>query len=154
LKYNRVVLATDADVDGMHIRLLMITFFLQFFPDLVRQGHLFVLQTPLFRVRNKKETRYCYSDEEKQRAIAQLGKNPEITRFKGLGEISPGEFKNFIGPDIRLDPVTIDHHHSIKDMLNFYMGKNTPVRQEFIIGNLRVEQDLVEVLPETDGDAA
>jgi topoisomerase-4 subunit B len=144
LKYNQVVLATDADVDGMHIRLLMITFFLQFFPDLVRQGHLFVLQTPLFRVRNKKETRYCYSDEEKQEAISKLGKNPEITRFKGLGEISPSEFKGFIGPDIRLDPVTIDHHHSMKDMLNFYMGKNTPIRQDFIIDNLRVEQDLFE----------
>ncbi len=150
LKYNKVILATDADVDGMHIRLLMITFFLQFFPDLVRQGHLFVLQTPLFRVRNKKETRYCYSDEEKQRAIAALGKNPEITRFKGLGEISPGEFKNFIGPDIRLDPVTIDHHHSLKDMLNFYMGKNTPIRQDFIIDNLRVEQDLVEPAAEVE----
>lgn len=144
LKYNRVVLATDADVDGMHIRLLMITFFLQFFPDLVRQGHLFVLQTPLFRVRNKKETLYCYSDEERQQAIAKLGKNPEITRFKGLGEISPGEFKAFIGPDIRLDPVTIDHHHSMRDMLTFYMGKNTPVRQDFIIENLRVEQDLFD----------
>ena len=144
LKYNRVVLATDADVDGMHIRLLMITFFLQFFPDLVRQGHLFVLQTPLFRVRNKKETRYCYSDEERLDAIASLGKNPEITRFKGLGEISPHEFKGFIGPEIRLDPVTIDHHHSMKDMLNFYMGKNTPIRQDFIIDNLRVEKDIIE----------
>ncbi len=154
LKYNKVILATDADVDGMHIRLLMITFFLQFFPDLVRQGHLFVLQTPLFRVRNKKETRYCYSDEERQQAIAKLGKGAEITRFKGLGEISPGEFKAFIGPDIRLDPVTIDHHHSVKDMLNFYMGKNTPVRQDFIIDNLRVEQDLVEEAPAVAEEAA
>ena len=154
LKYNRVVLATDADVDGMHIRLLMITFFLQFFPDLVRQGHLFVLQTPLFRVRNKKETRYCYSEEERQDAIAKLGKNPEITRFKGLGEISPNEFKNFIGPDIRLDAVTIDHHQSMKDMLTFYMGKNTPDRQDFIIDNLRVEQDLVEPAPPVEAESA
>ncbi len=141
LKFNKVILATDADVDGMHIRLLMITFFLNFFPDLVRQGHLFVLQTPLFRVRNKKETHYCYSDEEKQQAIKKCGKSAEITRFKGLGEISPKEFKGFIGDDIRLDAVTIDHHHSLKEMLTFYMGKNTPKRQEFIIENLRVELD-------------
>lgn len=143
LRYNRVVLATDADVDGMHIRLLMITFFLQFFPDLLRRGHLFVLQTPLFRIRNKKETMYTYSEDEKQAAIRKLGRNPEITRFKGLGEISPSEFKQFIGKDIRLDPVGIDHSHSIKELLTFYMGKNTPDRQDFIIRNLRVEQDIL-----------
>ncbi len=143
LRYNKVVLATDADVDGMHIRLLMITFFLQFFPDLLRRGHLFVLQTPLFRIRNKKETIYSYSEEEKQAAMRKLGKNPEITRFKGLGEINASEFKHFIGKDIRLDPVGIDHSHSIKELLTFYMGKNTPERQEFIIRNLRVEQDIL-----------
>ncbi|MDB6136094.1 MAG: topoisomerase type subunit region 2 domain protein [Verrucomicrobiales bacterium] len=143
LRYNKVVLATDADVDGMHIRLLMITFFLQFFPDLLRRGHLFVLQTPLFRVRNKKETIYCYTDEERQNALRKLGKTHEITRFKGLGEIGGSEFKKFIGPDIRLDPVSIDHSHSIKELLTFYMGKNTPDRQEFIIRNLRVEQDVL-----------
>ncbi|RYD35261.1 MAG: type IIA DNA topoisomerase subunit B [Verrucomicrobiaceae bacterium] len=143
LRYNKVVLATDADVDGMHIRLLMITFFLQFFPDLLRRGHLFVLQTPLFRVRNKKETIYCYTDEERQNALKKLGKTHEITRFKGLGEIGGSEFKKFIGPDIRLDPVSIDHSHSIKELLTFYMGKNTPDRQEFIIRNLRVEQDVL-----------
>lgn len=143
LRYNKVVLATDADVDGMHIRLLMITFFLQFFPDLLRRGHLFVLQTPLFRIRNKKETIYSYSEDEKQAAIKKLGKNAEITRFKGLGEINAGEFKHFIGKDIRLDPVGIDHSHSIKELLTFYMGKNTPERQEFIIRNLRVEQDIL-----------
>lgn len=143
LRYNRIVLATDADVDGMHIRLLMITFFLQFFPDLIRRGHLFVLQTPLFRVRNKKETIYCYNDEERREAIQKLGKSAEITRFKGLGEINAAEFKHFIGPDMRLDPVGIDHHHSIKELLTFYMGKNTPERQEFIIRNLRVDQDSI-----------
>jgi topoisomerase IV subunit B len=141
LRYNKVVIATDADVDGMHIRLLLITFFLQFFPDLVKHGHLFVLTTPLFRVRNKKETIYCYSDQERQAAIAKLGVKPEITRFKGLGEISPEEFKNFIGPDIRLEPVVIGKDSHLKDMLEFYMGKNTPDRQEFIIGNLKVEKD-------------
>ncbi len=144
LRYNKVVLATDADVDGMHIRLLLMTFFLQFFPDLVRQGHVFILQTPLFRVRNKKETRYCYSEEERRQAIAELGKNPEITRFKGLGEISPDEFKGFIGQDIRLDPVTVDEKQSLREMLAYFMGKNTPERQKFIIQNLRVEADIVE----------
>ncbi len=142
LRYNQVVIATDADVDGMHIRLLLITFFLQFFPELIRQGHLFVLQTPLFRVRNKKKTFYCYDDAEREAAIKTLGKNPEITRFKGLGEISPDEFKHFIGDDIRLDPVKIDAHESIKEMLKFFMGKNTPDRQEYIIRNLRFEHDI------------
>jgi topoisomerase-4 subunit B len=141
LRYNRIVIATDADVDGMHIRLLMITFFLQFFPDLVRHGHLFVLQTPLFRVRNKKETHYCYSEQEKMAAIRKLGGKPEITRFKGLGEISPEEFKKFIGPDIRLEPVVIGKDSHLKEMLEFYMGKNTPDRQEFIIRNLKIEKD-------------
>ena len=144
LRYNQVVIATDADVDGMHIRLLLITFFLQFFPELIRQGHLFVLQTPLFRVRNKKSTLYCYDDTEREAAIKTLGKNPEITRFKGLGEISPDEFKHFISEDIRLDPVKIDAHESIKEMLKFFMGKNTPERQEYIIRNLRFEHDLVD----------
>jgi topoisomerase-4 subunit B len=144
LRYNKVVLATDADVDGMHIRLLMITFFLQFFPDLIRRGHLYVLQTPLFRVRNKKETHYCYTEEEKLNAIAKCGKTAEITRFKGLGEINASEFKHFIGPDMRLDPVGADHQHSLKDLLTFYMGKNTPERQDFIIRNLRVEKDIIE----------
>ena len=144
LRYNKIIIATDADVDGMHIRLLLITFFLQFFPELITNGHLFILQTPLFRVRNKKETRYCYSDEEKKSALNDLGKNPEITRFKGLGEISPDEFKHFIGDDIRLEPVLIKNDSAIKDMLEFYMGKNTPDRQKFIIDNLVVEKDLVE----------
>lgn len=144
LRYNKVVIATDADVDGMHIRLLLITFFLQFFPELVRKGHLFILQTPLFRVRNKKETIYCYSDEEKRAALLKLGVKAEITRFKGLGEISPGEFQHFIGEDIRLDPVMLTKHHTIDQILEFYMGKNTPKRQEFIIENLRVEQDVVD----------
>jgi topoisomerase-4 subunit B len=143
LRYNQVVLATDADVDGMHIRLLLITFFLQFFPDLVKNGHLYILQTPLFRVRNKKETIYCYSDRERQEAISKLGPKPEITRFKGLGEISPDEFKNFIGEDMRLEPVIIDSKTKIEQLLSYYMGKNTPERQEFIIDNLRVEKDLV-----------
>ncbi len=144
LRYNYVVLATDADVDGMHIRLLLITFFLQFFPDLVKNGHLYVLETPLFRVRNKKETIYCYSEDEKQKALIKLGGKTEITRFKGLGEISPDEFKYFIAKDIRLDPVLIGNDSSINDLLTFYMGKNTPDRQKFIIDNLRVEKDLVE----------
>jgi topoisomerase-4 subunit B len=145
LRYKNVVVATDADVDGMHIRLLLLTFFLQFFPNLVRNSHLYILQTPLFRVRNKKETIYCYSDEEKAKAIGKLGKNPEITRFKGLGEISPGEFKHFIGPDIRLQPVRLKKEDDLKDILSFYMGKNTPERQDFIIERLRVEEDPVEV---------
>ena len=139
LRYNQVIIATDADVDGMHIRLLMITFFLQFFPDLIKNGHLYILQTPLFRVRNKKETRYCYSEEERVKALNELGKNPEITRFKGLGEISPGEFKNFIGKDIRLEPVVIGKDQTIDNLLEFYMGKNTPDRQTFILENLVVE---------------
>jgi topoisomerase IV subunit B len=143
LRYNNVVIATDADVDGMHIRLLLLTFFLQFFPDLVRKNHVYILQTPLFRVRNKKETIYCYSDEERVNAIAHLGKNPEITRFKGLGEISPDEFKNFIGPDMRLDPVLIGKDARIEDVIAFYMGKNTPSRQEFIIDNLRFEEAVI-----------
>lgn len=144
VRYNRVVVATDADVDGMHIRLLLMTFFLQFFPDLIRRGHLFILQTPLFRVRNKKQTFYCYSEEERLSAIEKVGANPEITRFKGLGEISPDEFRNFIGEDIRLDPVRLTKEDSVHDLLQFYMGKNTPERQEFIIGNLRFEEDIVE----------
>ncbi len=141
LRYNNVIIATDADVDGMHIRLLLITFFLQFFPDVVRSGHLYILQTPLFRVRNKKTTKYCYTDEEKERAMRRLGANPEITRFKGLGEISPDEFKYFIGKDIRLDPVLMKKDDSVPDMLSYYMGKNTPDRQKFIIENLHVERD-------------
>ena len=144
LRYNNVVVATDADVDGMHIRLLLLTFFLQFFPDLVRKGHVYILQTPLFRVRNKKETRYCYSPEEKSKAITALGPNPEITRFKGLGEISPDEFKHFIGKDMRLEPVRLTKNDSINGFLEFYMGKNTPDRQDFIIDNLRIEEDLIE----------
>ncbi|MCO6360408.1 topoisomerase-4 subunit B [Roseivirga pacifica] len=144
LRYERIVIATDADVDGMHIRLLLLTYFLQFFPDLVRRGHVYILETPLFRVRNKKETIYCYSDQERQAAINKLGNKPEITRFKGLGEISPEEFKNFIGPDMRLEPIILKKDTSIKDLLTFYMGKNTPDRQTFIIDNLRVEKDLAE----------
>ena len=144
LRYDKIVIATDADVDGMHIRLLLLTYFLQFFPDLVRRGHVYILETPLFRVRNKKETIYCYSEEEKQAAIRKLGGKPEITRFKGLGEISPDEFKGFIGPDMRLEPIILRKDTSIKELLTFYMGKNTPDRQTFIIDNLRVEQDLVE----------
>ncbi|MDF2157740.1 DNA topoisomerase IV subunit B [Algoriphagus sp. CAU 1675] len=142
LRYRKIVIATDADVDGMHIRLLIMTYFLQFFPDLVKNGHLFILDTPLFRVRNKKETIYCYTDEERQRAIHKLGNKPEITRFKGLGEISPEEFGNFIGEDIRLDPIILNKETKISDLLNFYMGKNTPDRQSFIIDNLRIEKDL------------
>ncbi|AND65467.1 DNA topoisomerase IV [Flavobacterium covae] len=146
LRYNNIVIATDADVDGMHIRLLLITFFLQFFPEIIKEGHLYILQTPLFRVRNKKETIYCYSDEERRDAIEKLKPKPEITRFKGLGEISPDEFKHFIGEDIRLDPVMLDKATSIEKLLEFYMGKNTPDRQEFIIKNLKVELDTVEEL--------
>ena len=142
IRYHNVVIATDADVDGMHIRLLLITFFLQFFPDVLKQGHLFILQTPLFRVRNKQETIYCYDDIERQEAVKKLKNNPEITRFKGLGEISPDEFKNFIGKEIRLDPVTLSKADHIASMLEFYMGKNTPDRQEFIINNLKVEEEI------------
>lgn len=146
LRYNKIVIATDADVDGMHIRMLLLTFFLQFFPDLVKRNHVYVLQTPLFRVRNKKKTIYCYSEEERRNAIEELGKNPEITRFKGLGEISPDEFKNFIGEDIRLEPVVLTKDASIETILSYFMGKNTPERQDFIIENLRVEMDLAEEL--------
>ena len=144
LRYNNIVIATDADVDGMHIRLLLITFFLQFFPELIRAGHLYILQTPLFRVRNKKETIYCYSEVERVSAIEKLQPKPEITRFKGLGEISPDEFGHFIGDDIRLDPVMLDEDKSIEELLSFYMGKNTPNRQSFIIDNLKVELDIVD----------
>jgi len=144
LRYNYVVIATDADVDGMHIRLLLLTFFLQFFPDLVRKGHVYILQTPLFRVRNKKQTRYCYSDEERLKAIRDLGPDPEITRFKGLGEISPDEFIHFIGKDMRLEPVIMKKSDPYTQFLEFYMGKNTPERQDFIIGNLRVEEEIPE----------
>ena len=144
LRYNNIVIATDADVDGMHIRLLLITFFLQFFPELIKEGHLYILQTPLFRVRNKKETFYCYSEKERINAIEKLGGNPEITRFKGLGEISPDEFKFFIGEDIRLDPVMPDKSVTSEELLGFYMGKNTQERQKFIIENLKVELDPVE----------
>ena len=141
LRYNKVIIATDADVDGMHIRLLLLTFFLQVFPDLVRQGHVYILQTPLFRVRNKKETRYCYSDAEREKAIRKLGPKPEITRFKGLGEISPNEFVMFIGKEMRLEPVRIAKGDSISEVLSYYMGKNTPERQEFVIDNLYIEKD-------------
>jgi topoisomerase-4 subunit B len=144
LRYNKVVIATDADVDGMHIRLLLISFFLQFFPDLIARGHLHILETPLFRVRNKKKTIYCYSEEEKQAAVVELGATHEITRFKGLGEISAGEFKDFIGENIRLEPVSLAHLHNIDELLAFYMGKNTPDRQDFIIDNLKIEKDLIE----------
>ncbi len=146
LRYNSVVIATDADVDGMHIRFLMMTFFLQFFPDLVKNGHVYILETPLFRVRNKQETIYCYSDEERQRAIHKLAGKPEITRFKGLGEISPEEFANFIGPDIRLQPIIMNPEMTIPKLLEYYMGKNTPQRQDFIIQNLVIEKDLAEEL--------
>jgi topoisomerase-4 subunit B len=142
LRYNKIVIATDADVDGMHIRMLLLTFFLQFFPDLVKRNHVYVLQTPLFRVRNKKKTIYCYSEEERKNALAELGKNPEITRFKGLGEISPDEFKHFIGEDIRLEPVLLSKDATIDSILSYYMGKNTQERQNFIIENLRVEKDI------------
>ena len=143
LRYGKVIIATDADVDGMHIRMLLLTFFLQFFPELVRYGHLFILETPLFRVRNKKQTIYCYSEEEKQHAVNTLGGKPEITRFKGLGEISPEEFGNFIGENIRLEPVILKGDSAVKNLLSFYMGKNTPDRQNFIIENLRIEKDVV-----------
>ncbi len=144
LRYNKVIIATDADVDGMHIRLLLITFFLQFFPDLIKQKHVYILQTPLFRVRNRQKTIYCYSEEEKQNAIKELGKSPEITRFKGLGEISPDEFRHFIGKDIRLDQVSMKKEDAVKEMLEFYMGKNTMERQGFIIDNLVIEEDLID----------
>ncbi len=148
LRYNQIILATDADVDGMHIRLLIMTFFLHFFPELVKNGHLFILQTPLFRVRNKKETIYCYSEQEKQAAIKKLSASPEITRFKGLGEISPGEFEQFINEGIRLEPVLLTKEMSIQKLLEYYMGKNTPQRQEFIIDNLRIEEDDLKELEE------
>ena len=144
LRYNKIVIATDADVDGMHIRLLLLSFFLQFFPDVMRNNHLFILETPLFRVRNKKKTMYCYNSEEKQAAITELGASHEITRFKGLGEISAGEFKDFIGENIRLEPVNLHHLYSSDELLSFFMGKNTPERQDFIIGNLKIEKDLIE----------
>jgi topoisomerase IV subunit B len=144
LRYNRVVIATDADVDGMHIRLLLLTFFLQFFPDLVREGHLFILDTPLFRVRDKKTTYYCYTDTEKQAAIRKLKGKAEITRFKGLGEISPNEFQDFIGEGIRLQPVIMTDDMNIDHILDYYMGKNTPDRQDFIVENLRVDLDEIE----------
>ena len=143
LRYNKVIIATDADTDGMHIRLLLLTFFLQFFPDLIKKGHVYILQTPLFRVRNKKKTFYCYTEEERLSAIEELSPNPEITRFKGLGEISPDEFRNFIGEDIRLDRVTMRKEDLLKELLEFYMGKNTPERQTFIIDNLVVEDEEV-----------
>jgi len=149
LRYNRVVISTDADVDGMHIRLLLLTFFLQFFPELVRNGHLYILETPLFRVRDKKQTFYCYSEAEKQMAIRQLRGKAEITRFKGLGEISPGEFGDFIGSNIRLEPVIMSEDTGIDAILSYYMGKNTPERQEFIIGNLRIEKDLLDAAPDS-----
>jgi topoisomerase-4 subunit B len=144
LRYNNIVIATDADVDGMHIRLLLITFFLQFFPELIKEGHLYILQTPLFRVRDKQQTFYCYSEQERIYAIEKLRAKAEITRFKGLGEISPDEFKHFIGEDIRLDPIMLDKATTIEELLQFYMGKNTQDRQEFIINNLKVELDLAE----------
>jgi topoisomerase-4 subunit B len=144
LRYSNIVIATDADVDGMHIRLLLMTFFLQFFPDLVRDGHVFILETPLFRVRNKQETIYCYNEQEKQQAVRKLGEKAEITRFKGLGEISPDEFGKFIGSDMRKQPVILEQHTHIQQLLEYYMGKNTPERQEFIVSNLRVELDEVE----------
>lgn len=151
LRYNNIVIATDADVDGMHIRLLLITFFLSFFPDIIKNGHLYILDTPLFRVRDKSKTIYCYSEEERQKAMRELRGKPEITRFKGLGEISPNEFKHFIGKDIRLDPVIIAKNTPIQEMLEFYMGKNTPERQEFIIDNLKIEKDLAEELLVSEG---
>ena len=143
LRYNKVIIATDADVDGMHIRLLMLTFFLQFFPDLVKKGHVYILQTPLFRVKDKQQVRYCYTEEERLRAIDEI-KNPEITRFKGLGEISPDEFKGFIGKEMRLDQVSLRKEDAVGDLLAYYMGKNTAERQNFIINNLVIEEDDVE----------
>ena len=153
LRYNRVVIATDADVDGMHIRMLLLTFFLQFFPDLVKKNHVYVLQTPLFRVRNKKKTIYCYSDEERVAAINEIGRGAEITRFKGLGEISPDEFVHFIGEQMRLEPVLLSHDASIDSILSYFMGKNTQQRQEFIINNLRVVKDQAEGKEKADAEA-
>jgi topoisomerase IV subunit B len=150
LRYNQIVIATDADVDGMHIRLLIMTFFLQFFPDLVKNGHLYILETPLFRVRNKQKTIYCYSETEKQNAITELKGKPEITRFKGLGEISPDEFGLFIGSDMRLKPVLLNQDITIQKLLEYYMGKNTMDRQAFIINNLRIEKDII--VPQLDED--
>jgi topoisomerase IV subunit B len=147
LRYNKIVFATDADVDGMHIRLLLMTFFLQFFPDLVKNGHVYILETPLFRVRNKQETHYCYDETEKQAAVRKLGNKPEITRFKGLGEISPDEFARFIGADMRVQPVMVMPETHIQQILEYYMGKNTQERQEFIINNLKIELDLAEEPP-------
>jgi topoisomerase-4 subunit B len=144
LRYNRIIVATDADVDGAHIRLLLLTFFLQFFPELISRGHVYVLQTPLFRVRNKKETIYCYSEAEKEAALRKLGRNAEITRFKGLGEISPDEFAGFIGKDIRLEPVILHGDTKVHDVLEYFMGKNTPNRRDFIMENLKIEEDVVE----------
>lgn len=154
LRYNKIVIATDADVDGMHIRLLLLTFFLQFFPDLIKRNHVYVLETPLFRVRNKKKTIYCYSEQERRDALSELGKNAEITRFKGLGEISPDEFQHFIGDDIRLEPVILSKEASIDSILSYFMGKNTPQRQEFIIDNLRVEEDVKEDIDEDEENKA
>jgi topoisomerase-4 subunit B len=155
LRYNNIVIATDADVDGMHIRLLMMTFFLQFFPDIVKAGHVYILQTPLFRVRNKKETIYCYSEQERKNALDKLGQKSEITRFKGLGEISPEEFELFIGKDIRIDPVIIPKDQKMQQLLEYYMGKNTPARQEFIVKNLRFDkEEIVAELPEIAGELA
>jgi topoisomerase IV subunit B len=154
LRYNNIIIATDADVDGMHIRLLLMTFFLQFFPDLVRDGHVYILETPLFRVRNKQETIYCYNEQEKQKAIRKLGEKAEITRFKGLGEISPDEFGRFIGPDIRKQPVILEQHTHIQQLLEYYMGKNTPERQDFIVSNLRIESDEVEGVAAVESEEA
>jgi topoisomerase-4 subunit B len=141
LRYNKIIIATDADPDGMHIRMLLLSFFLQFFPELVRHGHIYILQTPLFRVRNKKETRYCYTEQEREKAVKELGPDPEITRFKGLGEISPDEFKEFIGENIRLDMVRLDKDDRLPELLRFYMGENSPQRREFIVNNLRMVGD-------------
>ena len=143
LRYNKIVIATDADVDGMHIRLLLITFFLQFFPELIKEGHVYILETPLFRVRNKKKTKYCYNEKERKKALVDIGEKAEITRFKGLGEISPNEFKHFIGGDMRLDPVILGKEAKIHDLLKYFMGKNTKERQDFIINHLRVEEDII-----------
>lgn len=144
LRYNKIIIATDADVDGMHIRLLLLTFFLQFFPELIKKGHVYILQTPLFRVRNKKETFYCYTEEERQQALKKVGANGEITRFKGLGEISPEEFVHFIGKDMRLDRVTLRKEDAVSELLSFYMGNNTPERQDFIVDNLIIDTNDIE----------
>ena len=144
LRYNKIIIGTDADVYGMHIRLLLITFFLQFFPELIKEGHVYILETPLFRVRNKNKTYYCYTEKERKNAIADIGVHAEITRFKGLGEISPNEFKHFIGDEMRLDPVILGKEDTIQDLLKYYMGKNTKERQDFIIENLRIEEDIID----------